>query len=113
MPTLRESIIVPNHSLVHRHLNIVWDYIRKEAAANHMSGPFSKVEMETTMRGFFFCSPFIVVEQTQGPDKPAKYCVCHNLSKDGCDSLGNSVPCINLCILFQLRLTLLFIQQIW
>jgi len=64
MPILCESIIIPNHSSFHKHPNVVWDYIREEAAANHMSGPFSKVEMETIMRCFFFCLPFIVSSRT-------------------------------------------------
>lgn len=95
MPTLHESIIIPNHSSVHKHPEVVWDYILEEATADRMSGPFSQSEMETIMRGFFFCSPFIVAEQSEGPDKPPKYRVCRNLSKDGRDSLGNLIPCVN------------------
>ena len=95
MPTLRETIIIANHSSVAKHPKVVWDYILEEAAAGRMSGPFSKEEMETIMRGPFFASPFIVSEQIQGPDKPPKYRVCRNLSKDGRDSSGNIAPSIN------------------
>lgn len=95
MPTLGETIIIPNHSSVAKHPNVVWDYILEEATSGRMSGAFSKEEMEIIMRGPFFASPFIVSEQTQGPDKPLKYRVCRNLSKDGRDSLGNIMPCIN------------------
>ncbi|KAF8832843.1 hypothetical protein HHX47_DHR1001714 [Lentinula edodes] len=99
MPVLHESIIIPNHSSVHKHPDVVWDYIHEEAASNRMSGPFSQDEIESIMRGPFFCSPFIVIEHSQGPGKPAKRRVCRNLSKDGRDSSGKLIPCINSHIL--------------
>ncbi|KAF8825106.1 hypothetical protein HHX47_DHR7000775 [Lentinula edodes] len=99
MPVLHETIIIPNHSSVHKHPDVVWDYIHEEAASNRMSGPFSQNEIESIMRGPFFCSPFIIIEQSQGPGKPAKRRVCRNLSKDGRDSSGKSIPCINSYIL--------------
>ncbi|GAW01304.1 reverse transcriptase ribonuclease h [Lentinula edodes] len=99
MPVLHETIIIPNHSSVHKHPDVVWDYIHEEAASNRMSGPFSQNEIESIMRGPFFCSPFIIIEQSQGPGKPAKCRVCRNLSKDGRDSSGKSIPCINSYIL--------------
>src|SRR5580698_10596258 len=85
MPTLHKSIILPNHVSVHKHPEVVWDYILEEAAANRMSGPFSQSEMEMIMCGSFFCFPFIVAEQSQGPGKAPKLWVCCNLSKDGRD----------------------------
>lgn len=46
-----------------------------------MSGPFDQSTTEEILRGPFYCSPFIVSEQDQGPLLPPKFRVCRNLSR--------------------------------
>jgi hypothetical protein len=46
-----------------------------------MSGPFSRDETETTLKGPFLCSPIIVAVQLQNPGQPDKLRLCHHLSK--------------------------------
>lgn len=72
MPPLSETIIIPNPSSIIDHLDKVYEYINTELAANRMSGPYSQAETEHILRGPFYCSPFAVVIQSQGPNTPPK-----------------------------------------
>lgn len=82
MPHLTESIIIPNHPSITEHLKAVYEYINTELDAQRMSGPFSQTETEHILRGPFYCSPFVVVSQDQGPNLPPKIRICRHLSKD-------------------------------
>ena len=85
MPILKHTVIIDNHPSVADNLDVVYDYIATELDANRMSGPFSQSEAERILRGPFYCSPFIVATQDQGPLLPPKKRVCRNLSKGGID----------------------------
>lgn len=74
MPVLNSTIIIPNHRSVSEHADVVREYLNKELAANRMSGPFGREEMEAICRGPFYCSPLIVADD----DKKR---VCRHLSK--------------------------------
>lgn len=85
MPPLTKTIIIPNHPSIMEHLEAVYEYINTELVANRMSGPFSQAEVERILRGYFYCSPFVVVTQDQGPNLPPKIRICRHLSKDAPD----------------------------
>ena len=85
MPALTKTVIIPNSPFIMDHLDKVYDYINTELAANRMSGPFTQLEAECILRGPFYCSPFVVVEQNQGPHLPPKIRICCHLSKDASD----------------------------
>lgn len=82
MPPLTETVIIPNHPSIIEHLESVYDYINTELEAKRMSGPFTQAEAEHVLGGPFYCSPFVVVKQDQGPDLPLKVRICRHLSKD-------------------------------
>lgn len=82
LPILSTSIIIKNHPSVDKFPTVVEEYIEAEKKLNRMSGPFTQLEVERILRGPFYCSPFIVAEQDQGPGLPPKYRVCRHLSKD-------------------------------
>ncbi|KAF7298329.1 hypothetical protein MKEN_01357500 [Mycena kentingensis (nom. inval.)] len=92
MPILDRTIIIPNHSSVDAHEDVVQAYVDKELAANRISGPFSEEETERILGGAFVSSPLLVSENEQGPGKPPKYRVCRNLSKE---SKKDGFPDIN------------------
>lgn len=81
LPPLQSTIVIPNHSSVQQNLDVVMAYITTELDARRMSGPFSREETERILQGPFYCSPFIVAIQDQGPDLPLKKRVCRNLSR--------------------------------
>lgn len=85
MPTLTKTIIIPNHPSISEHLDKVHEYLNTELEAHRMSGPFSQGETERILQGFFYCSPFVVVTQDQGPNLPQKTRICRHLSKDAHD----------------------------
>ena len=60
---------------------VISTYIQKELSANHMSGPFSCLDIERILHGPFICSPFTVAHQPQGLSLLDKLHVCQNLSK--------------------------------
>jgi hypothetical protein len=81
LPVLSTTVIIKNHPSVDKNIGVVQDYIDTELAAHRMSGPFTQAAAERILRGPFYCSPFIVAEQDQGPLLPPKFRVCRNLSK--------------------------------
>lgn len=81
MPEIRETIIIPNNRSFTEHADAILEYLRKEVASGRMSGPFTRDEVEKTLRGPFISSPIIAVVQPQPGDTPDKIRICRHLSK--------------------------------
>ncbi|PPR05511.1 hypothetical protein CVT24_003191 [Panaeolus cyanescens] len=82
MPNLPETVIIKNHLSVSLYPEEVDAYVEGEIKSGRMSGPFTKSEVEATLRGPFQSSPLIVAVQPQGPGVPDKLRVCRHLSKE-------------------------------
>jgi hypothetical protein len=93
MPSLEETIIIPNHPSCLEHEAAVDAYIAGEIAAGRMSGPFTEDRAKEILGGHFFVSPLIVATQTQEPGVPDKLRVCRHLSKehDGHPSVNSHI----------------------
>jgi len=85
MPALTQTTIIPNHMSVSLYPDEVASYLKTEVDAGRMSGPFSKEEIERTLRGPFQSSPLIVAVQPQAPGEPDKLRICRHLSKSSRD----------------------------
>ncbi|RXW16082.1 hypothetical protein EST38_g9772 [Candolleomyces aberdarensis] len=81
MPKLEETIIIPNAASCRDHMDDIDTYLMDEVAADRMSGPFSRSEVEDILGGPFFSSPLVVVVQSQGPGLKDKVRICRHLSK--------------------------------
>lgn len=88
MPILTSTIIIPNHPSCITYKHAVNKYITDELAANRISGPFSRSDVERILRGPFHCSPLIVAPASQGPGLPDKLRVCRHLSKSCHEALA-------------------------
>lgn len=94
-----ETTIFPNLIRHPEDLSVIQNYLDKETLLNHMSGPFTKEEMDEAMEGeTWVCSPVFVVrtagEEEGGPDKTR---VVINLSKKGKgkSSVNDHLECID------------------
>lgn len=81
MPEITSTIVIPNNLSILGHMDTVEEYLCKELLSGRMSGPFSREEVETILRGPFQSSPLIVSVQPQSPGVPDKLRVCRHLSK--------------------------------
>jgi hypothetical protein len=81
MPSLEETIIIPNAASCSDHMAEINAYLLDEVSAGRMSGPFPQSEVEDILGGPFFSSPLIVVVQSQGPGLKDKIRICRHLSK--------------------------------
>jgi len=94
MPKMESSTIIPNHPSCIPFMVDVLNYLTEEVQDGRMSGPFSRAEVESTLRGPFYSSPLLVSVQPQAPGTPDKIRMCKNLSKG-----TKSVPSVNSHIL--------------
>jgi hypothetical protein len=90
LPILTHTHIIPNHASCKEHPNVVKVYIQEELDVGRFSGPYTRGEMESIMRGPFKSSPLIVAESDQGPDLPPKFRICRHLSKE-----DSGMPSVN------------------
>jgi hypothetical protein len=81
MPNMLATTIIPNHSSCDPFMNDVLSYLAEEVYDGRMSGPLSRTEVESTLRGPFYSSPLLVSVQPQAPGTPDKIRMCKNLSK--------------------------------
>ncbi|KAJ2917970.1 hypothetical protein MD484_g2463, partial [Candolleomyces efflorescens] len=81
MPELGETIVIPNAASCQDHMEEINKYLLDEVAADRMSGPFSRLEVEDILGGPFFSSPLLIVVQSQGPGLKDKIRICRHLSK--------------------------------
>jgi hypothetical protein len=81
MPSIPQTIIIPNNPSFLEHADTIFDYLHKEVSSGRMSGPFSQDVVERILRGPFHSSPLIVVVQPQDPGEPDKIRICRHLSK--------------------------------
>jgi hypothetical protein len=81
MPKLTNTVILPQNPSFYEHTDVIQDYLRKEVASGRMSGPYTREEVESTLRGPFFASPIIAVVQPQPGNTPDKIRICRHLSK--------------------------------
>lgn len=81
MPALTKGVVLPNNPSTHAYMSDVQDYLKKELQSGRMSGPFSREETETILRGPFQSSPLIVSLQPQQRGMPDKVRICRHLSK--------------------------------
>jgi hypothetical protein len=68
------SFTPPNSPSVSLHSQLVSDYLSNEVRLGHMSGPYSRVEVENILRSPFRSSPLTIVE------KPGGFRIVHNSS---------------------------------
>jgi hypothetical protein len=81
MPNITKTVILPQNPSFFEHTDAIQEYLRKEVAAGRMSGPYTREEVESTLRGPFYASPIIAVIQPQPGDIPDKIRICRHLSK--------------------------------
>ena len=81
MPSLSQTVIMPNNPSILSYPDTVSAYLTKEAKAGRLSGPFSWEAVERILRGPFQSSSLIVSVQLQEPGVPDKLRVCQHLSK--------------------------------
>ena len=81
MPNMLATTIIPNHPSCDPFMNDVLSYLAEEVRDGRMSGPLSRTEIESTLRGPFYSSPLLVSVQPQAPGTPDKIRMCKNLSK--------------------------------
>lgn len=81
MPNMLATTIIPNHPSCDPFMNDVLSYLAEEVRDGRMSGPLSRTEIESTLRGPFYSSPLLVSVQPQALGTPDKICMCKNLSK--------------------------------
>ena len=94
MPNMLATTIIPNHSSCDPFMNDILSYLAEKVHDGRMSGPLSRTEVESTLRGPFYSSPLLVSVQPQAPGTPDKIRMCKNLSKG-----TKSVPSVNSHIL--------------
>jgi hypothetical protein len=80
-PILQQTTIFPNHPSCADHKQFIRTYLLEEVEAGRMSGPFSREETKTILKGPFQSSPIIISVQLQNPGEPDKLCLCRHLSK--------------------------------
>lgn len=81
MPTLTETMILPNNPLTYPYMDEIHYYLHKELLAGRMSGPFSCEETELILHGAFQSSPLIICIQPQQHGMPNKLRICRHLSE--------------------------------
>jgi len=81
MPEMASTTIIPNHPSCIPFMVEIFNYLTEEVQDGRMSGPLSRAEVESTLRGPFYSSPLLVSVQPQAPGTPDKIRMCKNLSK--------------------------------
>lgn len=86
---LSESFTPPNHPSASKHASIIRDYLHAEREKGHMSGPYTKDELESLLGAPFRSSPIQVVEKFSPEGELIKARMAINLSYK--DASGVSV----------------------
>jgi hypothetical protein len=79
-PTLHKTKIYKNGKSSQAKPELLWEYIKSEAALGCFSGPFSQSVCERILRGHFVLSPLVIVT-TLTSEGATKNRVCRHLSK--------------------------------
>lgn len=75
----------PNHATEPAHLDFICTYVAEQHALGRMSGPYTKVQVESILGSHFVTSPLSVVDKA---GSPGKYRLVQNCSYKNADGIS-------------------------